>query len=200
MVHPAHFTWHNGHLVRIFDPTAYGQDVARILALDQNGERLLPLAGGTCSIAQAKSVLTAATAQQLFPTAASPQGALSGLWLYFSCFDECHALCQDLETPEGSFWHGILHRQEPDAGNAGYWFGRVGTHAVFPEIHAAAAEILKRRPAPLKLKDRWDPLAFIDFCESARTNPGSDSETAALEIQRAEWQILFNYCARPHTK
>jgi hypothetical protein len=186
--------------VGTFNPTAYGPDVARILALDQNGDRLMPLAGGTCSIAQAKSILSEANAQQLFPSAKSPQGALSGLWVYFSCFDEGHALCQDLETPEGSFWHGILHRQEPDASNAGYWFRRVGTHAVFPQIHAAAAEILKRSPALLILKDAWDPFDFIDFCEAVRTTPGSDSEKAALEIQRAEWQILFDYCARPHTK
>ncbi|MEO8127579.1 MAG: hypothetical protein ABJF23_18835 [Bryobacteraceae bacterium] len=180
-----------------FDPTAYGSGVASILALEQNGERLVPLAEGTCSSSEARHKLAAATQQELFPDAWSPAGAMSGLWLYFSCFEECHALCQDLETPEGSFWHGILHRQEPDAGNAGYWFRRVGTHAVFPQIHSAAAEILSCYSVPLKLKDHWDALAFIDFCEEARRQPGSESEKAALEIQRAEWQILFNYCARP---
>jgi len=49
---------------------------------------------------------------------------------------------------------------------------------------------------PFKLKDHWDALSFIDFCEESRRKPGSDSEKAALEIQRAEWQILFDYCAR----
>ena len=181
-----------------FDPTAYGGDVASLLALDQNGTRLVPLAGGTCSSLEARHRLAATSVRALFPESWSPAGALSGLCLYFSCFDECHALCQDLETPEGSFWHGILHRQEPDAVNAGYWFGRVGAHPVFPQVHAAAAEILSRYAVSLKLKDQWDPIAFIDFCEEARRNPGSDSEKAALEIQRAEWQILFDYCARPH--
>ena len=143
-------------------------------------------------------VLKPLSARDLFPAGASPEGALSGLWLYFSCFDECHRICQELDTREGSFWHGILHRQEPDPGNAGYWFQRAGSHPVFPRIHADAGEILSRYPAvKFKLKQDWDPMAFIDFCEFARVNPGTDSEKAALEIQRAEWQALFDYCARP---
>lgn len=190
--------WHNGDLAAPFDPTAYGGDVASLLALDQDGARLVPLAEGSCSISEARRRLAATSPQALFPASKSPEGALSGLWLYFSCCDECHALCQDLETPEGSFWHGILHRQEPDRSNAGYWFRRVGAHPVFPQIHAAAAEILSNYSVPLKLTDHWDAMAFIDFCEEARRKPGSDSEKAGLEIQRAEWQILFDYCARPH--
>ena len=190
--------WHNGSLLARFDPTAYGGDVASLLALDHDGARLIPLAVGTCSSLEARHGLAATSARDLFPASWSPAGSLSGLWLYFSCFAECHAICQDLETPEGSFWHGILHRQEPDAGNAGYWFRRLGVHPIFPQIHAAAEEILSRHPVPLKLKDHWDGLAFIDFCEEARRNPGSQSEQAALEIQRAEWQLLFDYCARPH--
>jgi hypothetical protein len=181
-----------------FDPTAYGERAASILALDQNGERLMPLAGGHCSSQEARRALAQLSALDLFPAGTSPEGALSGLWLYFSCFDECHSLCQDLNTREGSFWHGILHRQEPDPGNAGYWFRQMGAHPTFPRIHAEAAEILSRYPAvKFKLKQDWDPMVFIDFCEAARRNAGSDSEKAALEIQRAEWQALFDYCARP---
>ena len=44
---------------------------------------------------------------------------------------------------------------------------------------------------------RWDPFAFLSFCDRARHQPGSNQEKAALEIQRAEWQILFDYCAGP---
>ena len=35
----------------MFDPHAYGEEIAGILAMDGNGERLMPLAGGTCSSA-----------------------------------------------------------------------------------------------------------------------------------------------------
>jgi hypothetical protein len=121
---------------------------------------------------------------------------MAGLWLYFSCFDEAHGVAQDLETPEGSFWHGILHRQEPDAANAAYWFRRVGQHPVFPALRDAAEKILSAHPVSLRIENNWNPMEFIDFCEAARLQPGSEAEKVAMEIQNAEWQILFDYCAR----
>jgi hypothetical protein len=33
------------------------------------------------------------------------------------------------------------------------------------------------------------------MCERARQQPGSDAERKAIETQRAEWQLLFDYCA-----
>ena len=111
---------------------------------------------------------------------------MAGLWLYFSCLDEAHTLAQAVETPDGSFWHGIMHRQEPDAGNAAYWFRRVGQHAIFPELRAAAAA----------LGYAWDPLVFIEDCEEARREPGSDRELLMRRVQLAEWQLLFGHCCR----
>jgi len=174
-----------------FDPNSYGEEVARLLALDGGGERLMPLASGRCSSEQACKVLHGATAARLFPAARAPEAALSGLWLYFSCLDESHSLSQDIGSAEGSFWHGIMHRQEPDAGNAAYWFRKVGDHPVFAPLAEAAAN------AGYSGKARWDPFAFIDYCEDARREPGSPAEGLALQIQRAEWQLLFDYCARP---
>ena len=49
---------------------------------------------------------------------------LSGLWLYHDFLDESHSLSQALTTAEGSYWHGLMHRREPDFGNAAYWFRR----------------------------------------------------------------------------
>jgi hypothetical protein len=171
-----------------FDPAAYGPDVAAILALDGNGERLMPLAQGTCSSADARAQIDARRAA-LFRDARSPDAALAGLYLYFSCLDECHSIAQNVETPDGSFWHGILHRQEPDPGNSSYWFRRVGPHPVFPALRSAAADL------GLDFGPRWDPLRFIEYCEQARRSPGSEEEKVALAVQRAEWQLLFDYCA-----
>jgi hypothetical protein len=42
-------------------------------------------------------------------------------------------------------------------------------------------------------------MAFIDYCEAARKNPGSPDEQKALLIQRAEWQLLFDWCAKQVT-
>jgi hypothetical protein len=181
-----------------FDPKAYGGAVADLLALDGDGSRLIPLVAAVCASDEANRRLSASSPSGLFPHAFSPEGAFAGMWLYFSCFEQCHAIAQDLHTAEGSFWHGILHRQEPDSGNAAYWFRRAGHHAVFPALHHAAQEIVEAYPAAeFRPGPNWDPFAFIMFCERARQQPGSPSERAALEIQRAEWQLLFDYCARP---
>jgi hypothetical protein len=171
-----------------FDSNLYGKEVASLLALDRDGDRLIPLVSGTCSCSTAPDRLRTLT---LSPV------ALAGLWLYFSCFDECHEIVQDLGSPEASLWHAILHRQEPDSGNAAYWFRKAGNHAIFPALCEAAEEVTARLPeAEFRTGGKWDPYSFIMFCERARQQPGSSQEQAALEIQRAEWQLLFDHCAR----
>ena len=181
-----------------FRSADYGEEVAAILALDGEGNRLMPLALGRCSNREAARRLNAASARSLFPDAGAPQAALSGLWLYFSCLDESHTISQGIHDSTGSFWHGIMHRQEPDAGNSGYWFRRVGRHPVFEPLADEAQRIGTGYPGvAFPFGESWDPFAFIDFCEQARRKPGSENETLALEIQRAEWQLLFDYCARP---
>jgi hypothetical protein len=169
-----------------FDPLSYGPQVAAILALDANGQRLMPLAAGRCSSQEALTQLQ--TTKSLFPNSRFPEAALSGLYLYFSCLDESHNLSQSIETPEGAYWHGIMHRQEPDPANAAYWFRQVTTHPIFPALSEAAHTIgLTEGP--------WDPIGFVDICERARRDPGSPLERMTLETQRAEWQLLFDYCA-----
>lgn len=180
-----------------FDASAYGPKVAELLAFDGGGERLMPLASGECSSPQALQALRQVTPRGLFPDARDPEAAVSGLYLYFSCLDESHALSQDIPTVEGSFWHAIMHRQEPDAGNSGYWFRRVGRHPIFPALRDAASSIVAAHPgSALTIPAQWDPFQFIQTCELARSRPGSELEQTALEIQRAEWQLLFDYCAK----
>lgn len=180
-----------------FDPASYGPEVARILALDGNGNRLVPLNCGPCSSEEARRVLKELAADALFPHVSEPSVAMAGLWLYFSCFEEAHELANDSNSSEGYFWHAIVHRQEGDPGNSAYWFRKAGTHPVHSQLAEDAASILKRfRQAEFRV-GRWDPYAFVSFCDRARRQPGSQQEQAALEIQRAEWQLLFDYCARP---
>jgi hypothetical protein len=182
------------------EPTAYGPDVESLLALDGSGGRLMPLSHGRCSSDDARRELARKSPLVLFPESRAPAAAFSGMWLYFSCLDESHQVSQAIDTPDGSFWHGIMHRQEPDAGNAAYWFKRVGSHAIFPALLETASELARYRPeVRIRLGDKWDPFAFIDFCEQAREQPGSSAEMLAMEIQRAEWQLLFDSCARKRT-
>jgi hypothetical protein len=171
-----------------FDPNAYGPVVASLLALDADGERLMPLALGTCSSPAALSKLRASPAASLFPHSRAPEAALAGLYLYFSCRDEAHEVAQSIESAEGAYWHGVVHRQEPDPGNARYWFRRVPSHPIFADLTGAAQDIGV-------LEGEWDPVRFVEICEQARRQPGSAMERMALEMQRAEWRLLFDYCA-----
>lgn len=179
-----------------FDPAQYGPEVARILALDGNGERLMPLSFAGCSSEEARQLLSTYKPSRLFPNQEEPEAPMAGLWLYFSCFEEAHGLAQDCETQEGELWHAILHRQEPDSGNAAYWFRKAGPHPTFPILARETVKILHKIPEAEFRTGRWDPFAFIQFCDRARIQPGSVQMQAAMEIQRAEWQILFDYCAR----
>jgi hypothetical protein len=152
----------------MFDPTVYGEAVARVLAQDGSDE-----------------------AVALLNRSKLPDLVRAGLYLHFGFWKEAHELVDDLETPDGMYWHAIVHRQEPDPANAGYWFRRVGQHPLFPALRARAVEI------GVEVGDRWDPIAFVDYYERARVKPGSDAERKARDVQRAEWELLFDHCARP---
>jgi len=178
-----------------FDPGQYGPDVARILALDGNGRRCMPLTCGACSSPAARDLLKTFEPARLFPGVADADAPMAGLWLYFSCFEEAHRLLENARTQEGELWHAILHRQEPDSGNAAYWFRKAGVHPVFAGLSRVTAKILKSHPDAEFRIGSWDPYAFIAFCERAREQPGTVQELAAMEIQRAEWQLLFDCCA-----
>lgn len=154
----------------------------------------MPLAGSDGTSGAVLAELRKLKARDVFSNAVSPEGTLSGLFLYFSCLDEGHKVAQDLETADGSFWHGIMHRREPDAGNAAYWFRRAGKHPVFPALRDAA------RYFRFDTGKEWDPFQFIEFCEAARERPGSEEERIAMQVQLAEWQLLFDFCAREKTR
>jgi hypothetical protein len=149
-----------------FDPAAYGPEVAAILALGGDGRRPMALAEPVCTSAEARARIAAAKIPELLR---------AGLYLYFGCWNEAHQTAQEIPSREGSYWHAIVHRQEPDAGNAGYWFAQVGNHPIYAQ-----------------LGPHWNPRAFIRQCMAG--------EPSAQELQLLEWQLLFDYCAQPHGK
>jgi len=178
-----------------FDSAKYGADVAAILAMEADGSALLSLLCGPCSNENAHRQLAKHDAKKLFPASKDPLAPMAGLWLYFNCFEEAHKLIDDPSSADATFWHAILHRREPDAGNAAYWFRRLGDHPIFKPLALETREILKRNPTAEFRIGQWDPFAFINFCERAREQPGSIQERVAMEIQRAEWQLLFDHSA-----
>lgn len=131
------------------------------------------------------------------------QACLAGLWLRFDFLDESHSISQEIHSPTGSFWHGIMHRREPDYENAKYWFRRVGDHEVFADLWqyanliAAAQAVEKLDPAAQFLIDQeqWDPFRFVDLVASIERGKVSH-RMLCRHIQRKEWQLLFDFCYR----
>jgi len=113
-----------------------------------------------------------------------PLGCRAGLWLAFGYWKQAHEVAQDLETPEGSFWHAILHRREPDPGNAKYWFRQVGSHPVIAKLVAESLALGY---------DYRTPGDFVDFCEKVR-DTATPAEEVARRVQALEWRLLFDHC------
>lgn len=185
------------------DPQRYGPRIAGLLT----PWRTMPLGPGRENQAVRDELNRLQTTEFVPPgrkLANEPmaQACLAGLWLYHDFLDQSHRISQDLGDTSGSYWHGIMHRREPDPGNAKYWFRRVGDHPVFAPLHEAAKKVVAEHP-PLTQTEflarqrDWDPFAWIDLCEQARRQEvaGEESELVSLcrEIGLIEWQLLFDH-------
>jgi len=169
---------------------------ARVSALLQYSSQSLPLTRAELIVHPQLHAIEREPAATLFPGARDADAALSGLLLLLGGWEQSHELSQDNSSPEGSYWHAIAHRMEPDSANSGYWFRRVGQHPIFPRLLEQASEILSTRPIKgWKLKSTWDPFLFINWCEEARLDSAGERKSEAMAIQRAEWHLLFDWCA-----
>lgn len=95
----------------------------------------------------------------------------AAIWLYVDDLDRSHNLAQNIESPEGFYWHGIMHRREGDFWNAKYWFRRAGQ-------------------LPAKLGQ--DPIGLTDKL-AAQTKGECPPEL--VNALRREWLALFEHCA-----
>lgn len=182
-----------------FSPAEFGSSIASLIT-----DRLPELGPGKPNAA-ARPQLVALTIESAFSDRNvvdhdAARCCLAGIWLWHDFLDESHAISQEIGTIDGSYWHGIMHRREPDYGNAKYWFRRVPRHPIFEPLAEAARELTagkKLDPAAefLATQKSWDANRFVDLCE-AIAGGQSKAELLAREVARAEWRLLFDHCYR----
>src|SRR5262249_17861194 len=140
-----------------FDPERYGPAFAGLL----QANRLMPLGPGRPNPGR-RSQLAVFGIENAFGRARirdrdMASACLAGVWLYYDFLDESHTISQGIEPTTGSYWHGIMHRREPDPSNAAYWFRCVGDHPIFETLAKEAQDFGFRLDS-----DRWNPFDFID--------------------------------------
>lgn len=123
---------------------------------------------------------------------------LAGIWLLYNFLEESHEISQNLPSISGSYWHAIMHRREPDYGNAKYWFRRVGRHPIMHDLAANTAKLtssggLDDATRLLAAGDEWDPMAMVDACEAVALGRSSNQEFL-IQLAAEEWRLLFDYC------
>jgi hypothetical protein len=179
------------------DPASYGPVFEALLT-----DRLPELGPGRPDEAQrprlAALALDSAFAGQRVVDQNAARCCLAAVWLWHDFLDESHRISQEIETLEGSYWHGIMHRREPDYGNSKYWFRGLPQHPVFEPLaeaarKLAAGEKLDSPAAFLATHEPWNAARFVDLCQAIAAGR-SRCEKLARQVARAEWQLLFDHC------
>lgn len=136
------------------------------------------------------------------------EALLAGLLQINDYLDESHNHSQSIEGEgqdvNGDYWHGIMHRREPDYGNGKYWFRRVGHHPCFDLLPALAEQAFNKCNSPdaahwksrLTQPTGWDGAAFIDLCQAVERSSDPELTTAAKRMQWAEMLLLLDHSHR----
>lgn len=151
--------------------------------------------------------ITSLKPSQLVPQRASEADSVAlkaGLLLWHDALDASHQLSQSVEGlgkhHSGDYWHAILHRREPDYGNAKYWFRQLGVHPVFAALaprvqslleHASLSTAEKSQLNRFTSTHTWNPMTFVDFCEELARHQSPPLEWLARQIQATEMQLLL---------
>lgn len=136
----------------------------------------------------------------------SADAVKSALLLWNDALDDSHDISQGVRSKTGSYWHGIMHRREPDYSNSKYWFARVGSHPIFPALRVRVLDILEAEPdqsaqlaryaEAIEQNDNWDAPQFIDWCQDAAGQADDEIEEFLQTVQVEEIKLLLDYSCR----
>ena len=152
---------------------------------------------GCLSTAEIDARVSAAT-EGLEITEAGAELVRSLIYLWHDHLDASHTISQAIHDARGSYLHGVMHRREPDYGNAKYWFHRAGFQPIFSSLcqraEAAANESGGRDDLAhlLMSSGEWDPTAFVDLCADLASQADDHPDVVTLKaIQQAEFELLM---------
>ena len=109
---------------------------------------------------------------------------------------------------ESLYLMAIAERQRGNAGQAKRFFQQLEDHEIYARLFECATEIIGSRADAslgrfgeiLKFNGAWEPFAFTDMFEQARTD---DTKIAVGEfvrkVQLSEFNLLFAHCYKAAT-
>ena len=189
----------------------YTSAIAEVIGKLEAGNPLPTLVPQKAWSRELTDTLEAASLDELFEGASLKnttfaEAIKSGLLLWNDALDESHTISQGLADQTGSYWHGIMHRREPDYPNSKYWFGRVGTHPIFPALRERSLELYNEMANPsdaltnigeaIGAQENWDSYQFVDWCQAAEGNSDSDVTGFLQQVQAEEIKLLLAYSYR----
>ena len=188
----------------------YSSTIATIVQKLEARDPLPPLAPSKEWDSQLTSRISDLSLEMLFDEQSIEDSTMgdavqSGLLIWNDALDASHTISQNIESKTGSYWHGIMHRREPDYSNAKYWFGRVGVHPIFPALRERAlgllqsgstqSESLADYAEAIGETEDWNAFRFVDWCQAAdgdRSTPEA-VKTFLQTVQVEEIKLLLHY-------